>query len=157
MMGTRDSLRIVLLCSGSACIALWLVSRLTTIQPNHSTYSPPASASIAPFSATPPVTLPQASATITPSEQLKNAELASVTPKSSAPRAIPAYVILRAPVFFRAENSKRSAEAVAIPVGAKVRVVKVDGSRLQIERDGKYKYIPISDTDFSDRLAGKVH
>ena len=77
-------------------------------------------------------------------------------PQSSALRGLPAYVVLRVPVFFREDDSKRSGEVVAIPAGTKVTVVKVEGPRLQIEREGKYKYVPISDTDFLDRLAGKV-
>jgi len=152
----RGTLRIVLLWLGLACFALWLLSRLPTIQSPQSTYSSPLSTPTITVSSTPVVSLPQASAKDTPSVQLKNTELASAAPQSSAPRAVPAYVILRAPVFFKVGDSKRSDQVVAIPVGTKVRIVKVDGLRLQIERDGKYKYVPISDTDYSDRLSGKV-
>lgn len=152
----RDTFRIVLLVSGLGCAGLGVVSRLATIHPPQNASSPHSPKSTAALSSTPVVSLPRASATNTASIQPKNTEVASVTPQSSAARALPAYVVLRAPVFFRADDSKTSSDVVAIPAGSKVRVVKVDGSRLQIERDGKYKFIPMSDTDYLDRLSGKV-
>ena len=150
-MRTQAALRIVLIFSGVGCVALWIVSRFITIQTTQNTSVPPSWTPIASATGS-AVALPQAS---TGNSLLENSQPAS-TPRSPAPRAVPAFVVLRVPVFFREDDSKMSGEVVAVPAGTKVAVVKVEGSLLQVEREGKYKYVPITDTDFFDRLAGKV-
>jgi hypothetical protein len=153
-MRTKAALRIVLIFSGVGCVALWIVSRLTTIQTTQNTSVPPSSTPI--VSATGSAALPQASTGNSLLENSQPASTSASTPRSPAPRAVPAFVVLRVPVFLREDDSKMSGEVVAIPAGTKVTVVKVEGSLLQVEREGKYKYVPITDTDFFDRLAGKV-
>jgi hypothetical protein len=62
--------------------------------------------------------------------------------------------MLKKPITFPPDPINNRSTTVAVPIGAKVRVVRVNGSWIWIEKGGNNTYIPITATDFNERMAG---
>jgi len=134
----RDALRIVVLWSGLALVIdFWLRFSTPTIQSPQNITPSPLSRRLLIQLLTRCVFAPGSAKMLLP-WQLKNTELASST-RNLRPSAVSClcYSARR-----RSSSGRRLQEVrrvVAITNRNEVRVVKVDGSRLQIEMDGKYK------------------
>lgn len=155
-------LRIILLIIGSFCVGMWALEKLSQGIPPGRVSIPPASTPVyetspslelspTPAQESSPTVAVQSAAPIT---EVPVGRTELVPEKSVAPgRALPAFVRLKEPITFQPDSSKNRSTTLAVPIGAKVRVVRVNGSWIWIEKGGNNTYIPMTATDFKERMA----
>ena len=161
-MLNKETARVILLATGSLCLGAWAVTQLN----RHTLTGYSAHRTTATFKAettpnepaavsqnTPRPNATQSVASI-PKATVKLAELVSKE-DTVAPKAPPAFVRIKEPVIFPANPSNRSPRT-ALPIGAKVRVVRQNGSWVWIEKGGNSTFVPIESTDLKERMAGTV-
>jgi len=162
-MFNRNSLRTVLLVVGSICIAAWIVEQLRREMPRVSVAIPLASTPLpeATSSQTPSPTLDRNSSPAVAMQSVApitepTVRRAELLPEKSVapPRELPTFVRLKEPITFQPDPTKNRSTTLALPIGAKVRVVRVNGSWIWVEKGGNNTYIPITATDFYERMAG---
>jgi hypothetical protein len=160
-MFKRDWIRIILLVIGSICLGAWMVGQLNRrmAMGNFRAHSiaaltaavtpetqPNAAAKVSPH------LTPTASAALSPQPTLKRAEL--VAKRDALPvKALPAFVRIKEPVIFPS-NASNKFTTTALPIGAKVRVVRVNGSWIWIEKGGNSTFVPVTSTDLEEQMAG---
>jgi hypothetical protein len=160
-MFKRDWIRILLLVIGSICLGAWTVSQVNRRLslagfPTHPVAAttaavtpeaqPDAAAKVSPHSS------PTANVALSPQPTLKRAEL--VPKRDALPvRALPAFVRIKEPVIFPS-NASNKFTTTALPIGAKVRVVRVNGSWIWIEKGGNSTFVPVASTDLQEQMAG---
>lgn len=147
---------------GTLCLGAWAVNQINSRMPTANSLNrtiPTPTTEITPKQPstvaqnTPRLTATQSVAPI-PQPTVKRAESVSKS-GTVAPRALPAFVIMKEPVFFPANPSNRSPNT-ALPIGAKVRVVRINGSWIWIEKGGNSTFVPVASTDFEERMAATV-
>jgi hypothetical protein len=159
----RDWIRIILLVIGSICLGAWMVGELNrrTSLGSFRTYSIPAvTASVTPetqpiaAAKVVPRLTPTGSVAPSPQPTLKRAEL--VAKRDTLPaRALPAFVRIKEPVIFPSNPSNKFT-TTALPIGAKVRVVRVNGSWIWIEKGGNSTFVPVTSTDLQEQMAATM-
>ncbi|HEV2806306.1 MAG TPA: hypothetical protein VGW57_15390 [Chthoniobacterales bacterium] len=69
---------------------------------------------------------------------------------------VPARVRLRQDLEFRATNPNATIPSVYVGQGREVNVVRVNGSELIVEHGGWQATVPVSKTDFLDRVIAEA-
>jgi hypothetical protein len=69
---------------------------------------------------------------------------------------VPARVKLRQDLEFRATNENATMPSVYLGQGREVNVVRVNGSELVVEHGGWQATVPVSKTDFLDRVIAET-
>jgi hypothetical protein len=161
-MLNKETVRVILLVTGSLCLVAWAITQINrhTFVP----YSADRTTATSKAETTPNESLavsqntPRANATQSvapiPQATVRRAELVS-REGIVAPKALPAFVRIKEPVIFPANPSNRS-PSTALPIGAKVRVVRRNGSWVWIEKNGNSTFVPVASTDLEERMAGVI-
>jgi hypothetical protein len=158
----KELIRVILLVTGSLCLGAWAVNQVNRRTPTANSLNRTVATSRAETTANEHLAVPQntphvsATQTVAPIPQptVKRAELV-LKKDTVAPKALPAFVRIKEPVIFPADPSNRSPNT-ALPIGTKVRVIRINGSWIWIEKSGNSTFVPVAATDFEERMAGTV-
>ena len=145
--------------AGLALIGIWLLSFLSDLQtPTVSrkiapSASPavPVSSPLAVLPAPAPTHAPEPSVTI-----LRATRVRSAGEETRLKKFIPARVRLRQDLEFRATSQNATMPSVYVGQGREVNVLRVNGSELVVEHGGWQAMVPISKTDFLDRVIAEA-
>src|ERR1700686_1161882 len=148
-----------LYAAGLTVIGVWLLSFLSKLQAptvNRQT-APSASPTLSvssPLAVLPvpaPTYAPEPSVTI-----LRATRVRSAAEEASLKKYVPARVKLRQDLEFRATSQNATMPSVFVGQGREVTVVRVNGSELVVEHGGWQATVPVSKTDFLDRVIAEV-
>lgn len=160
-MLNKELIRVILLVTGSLCLGAWAVSKISHRVPANS-FDRTVATSTAQITPSMPLAVPQNTPRISPTQTVeptpqptvKRAELV-LKKDTVAPKALPAFVRIKEPVIFPANPSNRSPNT-ALPIGTKVRVIRINGAWIRIEKGGNSTFVPVASTDFEERMAGTI-
>jgi hypothetical protein len=87
---------------------------------------------------------------------LRATRVRSATEEARLKRYVPARVKLRQDLEFRATNQNATIPSVFVGQGREVNVVRINGSELVVEHGGWEATVPVSKTDFLERVIAEV-
>lgn len=145
--------------AGLTVIAIWLLIFLSNLKTptlsrqiaKTSSVTLPVSSPLAAVSAEAPSYAPEPSVTI-----LRATRVRSAAEEARLKKYVPARVRLRQDLEFRATSENATMPSVYVGQGREVNVVRVTGSELIVEHAGWRATVPISKTDFLDRVIAEV-
>jgi hypothetical protein len=148
-----------LYAAGLTVIGIWLLSFLSNLQtPAVTRQSAPSASPTLPVSSPlavrpvpAPTFAPEPSVTI-----MRAARVRSAAEETRLKKFIPARVRLRQDLEFRATSQNATIPSVHVGQGREVNVVKVNGSELVVEHGGWQATVPVSKTDFLDRVIAEA-
>lgn len=143
------------MAAGAVVIGIWLLNGPKT-RPVSRQVAPlasplPTSSPLAAVSAQGPSYAPEPSVTV-----LRATRVRSAAEEAHLKKYVPARVKLRQDLEFRATSENATMPSVYVGQGREVNVVRVNGSELVVEYAGWQATLPISKTDFLDRVIAEV-
>lgn len=150
-----------LYAAGLTVLGVWLISFLgkvngpTASTPGVSLASPPATASPVATVALAPLPSSRSTPDLT-TTALRATRVFSPAEEARLQKFVPPRVRLRQDVEFLATSPNVTIPSIFVGQGREVSVVRVAGANLVIEAGGRQATVPISKTDFLDRLLAEI-
>ncbi|MEY2484237.1 MAG: hypothetical protein QOK24_2765 [Verrucomicrobiota bacterium] len=144
---------------GLTVMAIWMLTFLNNLRTStsnpHNPPSPsatlPALSPVAVFPARTPSDAPEPSVTI-----MRATRVRSAAEEARLRKYVPARVKLRQDLEFHATNQNATIPSVFVGQGREVNVVRINGSELVVEHGGWEATVPVSKTDFLERVIAEV-
>ena len=160
-MFNKEFLRITLMAVGSLCLGTFAIQQIRNgpgIAASSNRTATDSSVLVSPHESLPAFQTspsPIVTQSIAPVAQptVKRGEL--VLKDTVPPKALPAFVRLKKSVTFAPSPGNKSATRM-LPIGTQVRVIRVNGSWIWIEKDGGSTFVPAEFTDLEERMAGVI-
>jgi hypothetical protein len=145
-----------LFATGAVVLGIWLLNSPKTRPVDRQTVpltSPPlpVSSPLAAISAQAPSYAPEPSVTV-----LRATRVRSAAEEARLRKYVPARVKLRQDLEFRATSENATMPSVYVGQGREVNVVRINGSELVVEQGGWQATVPVSKTDFLDRVIAET-